>query len=244
MAKSRFKGSHSMITEKMHAAEKIAWLREALKRSRDVHAELAEFILNAKDRHLKDHEVSGLFADLQRARLSADAALTIEKCNTQVEPAAVAWTWKDRTGCDHIDMDEDHAMKLAAICETEPTPLYAVPTPLYVVPPAPTPAVRHLEWDEITSDRGDGNTEGTGCFEAETPFNIYTIGIVAETDTCSFEVFDNHENHFGRYYDIDKAKAAAQADFGARILSALSTTPDWFLGALEELASAVEVEPV
>lgn len=49
----------------------IARLREALKASRDVHAGLAEYILQAKD----STDTRGMFADLQRARLAVDAAL-------------------------------------------------------------------------------------------------------------------------------------------------------------------------
>lgn len=53
-------------------------LRKALEASRDVHAGLAEFILNRlnkANRGLTKTEAGGMFADLQRARLSADAAL-------------------------------------------------------------------------------------------------------------------------------------------------------------------------
>lgn len=53
-------------------------LRKALEASRDVHAGLAEFILNRSDKAnsgLTKEQAKGVFADLQRARLAADAAL-------------------------------------------------------------------------------------------------------------------------------------------------------------------------
>lgn len=53
-------------------------MRKALEASRDVHAGLAEFILkrpNRANRGLTKTEAGGIFADLQRARLAADAAL-------------------------------------------------------------------------------------------------------------------------------------------------------------------------
>lgn len=53
-------------------------LRKALETSRDVHAGLAEFILQRPDKAssgLTKEQASGMFADLQRARLAADAAL-------------------------------------------------------------------------------------------------------------------------------------------------------------------------
>lgn len=53
-------------------------LRKALEASRDVHAGLAEFILKRPSKAhsgLTKEQASGIFADLQRARLAADAAL-------------------------------------------------------------------------------------------------------------------------------------------------------------------------
>lgn len=49
----------------------LSRLREALQTSRDVHAGIAEYILNTKG----PKDFKGMFADLQRARLAADAAL-------------------------------------------------------------------------------------------------------------------------------------------------------------------------
>ncbi|WP_139975809.1 hypothetical protein [Ochrobactrum sp. CGA5] len=74
-------------------------------------------------------------------------------------------------------------------------------------------AVKKLEWDE------------DGC--AKTPFGMYTVAENAE-DTWSFTFYDYPygipEGEFGT---LDEAKAAAQADYEARILSALEpSAPD------------------
>jgi hypothetical protein len=50
-------------------------LREALIASRNAHAELAEFLLGDGGSAVKSDVLKGMFADLQRARLAADAAL-------------------------------------------------------------------------------------------------------------------------------------------------------------------------
>lgn len=88
-AKSSYRGTvRKMVRTMFEAAERsgltvvcatalaakdaeIARLLEALKASRDVHAGLAEYILQANC----PTDTDGMFADLQRARLAADAAL-------------------------------------------------------------------------------------------------------------------------------------------------------------------------
>lgn len=57
------------------AVSELNRLREALIASRNSHAELAEFLLGDGGSAVKSDVLKGMFADLQRARLAADAAL-------------------------------------------------------------------------------------------------------------------------------------------------------------------------
>jgi len=89
-------------------------------------------------------------------------------------------------------------------------------------------AVKKLEWDE------------DWC--AKTPFGMYTVQENAE-DTWSFTFYDYPygipEGEFGT---LDEAKAAAQADFEARILSALEPSAARELALEEILREVDEVE--
>lgn len=87
------------------------------------------------------------------------------------------------------------------------------------------PKVKPLEWREVTSPREDGPPEPTGEVEADTLIGCYSISIDgAAVDEggvgwkwSAWTPFDSL-GHFG---DLDEAKSAAQADYEARVLSAL-----------------------
>lgn len=82
----------------------------------------------------------------------------------------------------------------------------------YAAPPAPSVAVKALEWKEI--DLRVGNPPMV-VWEAKTPFVNYTLESVMERPWfCHFIC--------AHFTDLEKAKAAAQADYEARIRSALS----------------------
>ena len=91
--------------------------------------------------------------------------------------------------------------------------------------------VKALEWVNVTSPREDGPAEPTGDIEAATMIGEYSICLdddegVAETPWCCWGPNENI-GHFG---DLNEAKAAAQADFNTRILSALTSTAQEIAG--------------
>lgn len=83
------------------------------------------------------------------------------------------------------------------------------------------PKVKPLVWDALETDRGDGSHEPTGDWEAVTPFTVYSINMGFASDSYIWDVYTGEADHVGCYDDPDTAKAAAQADYEARILSAL-----------------------
>ncbi|MDH0871784.1 hypothetical protein [Agrobacterium pusense] len=92
-----------------------------------------------------------------------------------------------------------------------------VDTPLYAAPPAPSVAVKTLEWKGPTP-------ETNGCHVAETIFGTYS----AVNEDGWYVTLDDHP--WGQGFEwsapdmrmtFDDAAKAAQADYEARILSAL-----------------------
>lgn len=85
--------------------------------------------------------------------------------------------------------------------------------------------VKPLEWREITSPREDGPSEPTGDVEADTLIGCYSVVIDEQAEEeggadwkwCAWTPFGSL-GHFG---NLDEAKAEAQADYEARIMSAL-----------------------
>jgi len=84
--------------------------------------------------------------------------------------------------------------------------------------------VAPLEWTELTSPREDGPGEPNGDLEAETPFGFYEIEMVAHNDGVVWGLTFGVEEEYigGDHASPDEAKAAAQADYESRILSALT----------------------
>lgn len=102
--------------------------------------------------------------------------------------------------------------------------------------PAPTEAVtvgvKALEWSELTSPREDGPGEPNGNWEAETPFGFYQVEMVADYATVWGLSFGPEEEYIGGdRASPDEAKAAAQADYTARIMSAIDITNGEAVGA-------------
>lgn len=96
-------------------------------------------------------------------------------------------------------------------------------------PSSPSSGVRvkALEWRELTDDRGDGTREPNGDWEAETALSIYQVEMIPVGDTLTVWGLTYGIGHAyigGDHASPDEAKAAAQADYEARIRSALDAT--------------------
>jgi hypothetical protein len=86
-----------------------------------------------------------------------------------------------------------------------------------------TVKVKALEWEEVTAARSDEDPtrEHTGDYEADTAFGPYCIEQYFGSDSYGWQVtFDF--SIIADKDDPEAAKAAAQADFNRRILSALA----------------------
>ena len=86
----------------------------------------------------------------------------------------------------------------------------------------PAGVVKPLEWHAITSPREDGPPEPTGDIEANTMIGEYSVCFdedeaVAGTPWCCWSPVEC----VGHFADFEAAKSAAQADYSARIMSAL-----------------------
>lgn len=100
--------------------------------------------------------------------------------------------------------------------------------------------VAKLEWREIYQRRSDEDPrlEWTGGYETWTPFGIWEIGMGFGSDAYYWSVSDQSGDDIGSdFTSAEDAKAAAQADYERRILSALSPSR---LSANE----GVKVEPL
>lgn len=84
--------------------------------------------------------------------------------------------------------------------------------------------VKLLEWQAIEQDRGDGSFDMTGDWTAETPFSGYSIVNGWGTDSYIFDVYYGEAEFVSSHDDPGTAKSAAQADYTARIISALKET--------------------
>lgn len=85
--------------------------------------------------------------------------------------------------------------------------------------------VKPLVWVETHEDRGDGTSEHNGGYEAESAFGVYEICMGFGSDCYYFSALDPNLNEIVSVEDLEDAKAAAQADYAARILSALEAAP-------------------
>lgn len=87
--------------------------------------------------------------------------------------------------------------------------------------PAVQPKVKPLVWEDVMIDRGDGHSEPSGDYEAHCAWGSYYIEMGFGSDSYYWSV-ETMGRAVGRSFDDpDAAKAAAQADHEARILSAL-----------------------
>lgn len=83
-------------------------------------------------------------------------------------------------------------------------------------------AVKPLEWRD---HRPDSFPEP--AWSSHTPFGFYNIEEVSASDTPAY-VVRLHAHHFIADKDsLDEAKAAAQADYASRIMSALQPSDGW-----------------
>ena len=94
------------------------------------------------------------------------------------------------------------------------------------LPPEHRVTVKPLVWSAVTVDRGDGSYDETGGFEADTPIGSYDIDIGFGSDCYYWSVQSPDGFDIGSNFDDpDNAKAAAQDDYDARILSAIYGAP-------------------
>ena len=106
--------------------------------------------------------------------------------------------------------------------------------------------VKPLEWEAIVSPREDDQPDATGDIEANTMIGEYSVCLdeddaVSDAPWCCWSPVEC----IGHFADFDDAKAAAQADYEARIRSALAEAPagvgdDDRIDGLRKLAGYVE----
>lgn len=86
--------------------------------------------------------------------------------------------------------------------------------------------VKPLEWRDLTSPREDGPSEPTGDVEAYTMIGEYSVCFDDDEDMMHAPWCCWSPNEcVGHFADFDEAKAAAEADYRTRILSALASPP-------------------
>ena len=101
-----------------------------------------------------------------------------------------------------------------------------------------TPKVNPLVWVAVELDRGDGSSDLTGGWTADTEIGEYVIDIGFGSDCYYWSVQSPDGFDIGSDFDdLPTAQAAAQADYTARIIAALD--PAW-LAALEAQVKAAE----
>lgn len=112
--------------------------------------------------------------------------------------------------------------------------------------PAAGVKVKALEWRELTSPREDGPAEPNGEWEALCVFGAYSIDFDTDDDVAKYPFCVwTPEDSLGHFASADDAKAAAQADYEARILSALDQgeevkpSREWFR---DKIASDPDLE--
>jgi hypothetical protein len=94
--------------------------------------------------------------------------------------------------------------------------------------PAVAVGVKLLVWEEVCERRSeeDPREEHTGGYEADCGFGSYFIDIGWGSDSYYWSVLSPDQFDIGSdFEDPEYAKAAAQADYEARILAALTPTP-------------------
>ncbi len=105
--------------------------------------------------------------------------------------------------------------------------------------------VKPLVWTAVEVDRGDGSRYATGGNQAESLFGLYVIDLGWGSDCYYWSTESPEGDDLGsNFEDLDRAKAAAQADYAARILSAIETTPDprdELIARLVDAAYAIEM---
>src|SRR5690606_11877800 len=109
------------------------------------------------------------------------------------------------------------------------------------------PVVKTLEWDEVTAARSneDPTREPTGDYEAVSPIGVYYVEQYFGSDGYGWRVTLHGSDDVADMDDPEDAKAAAQADYGSRILSALASPPAQ-AGAVTEAmveAAAQKLQP-
>jgi hypothetical protein len=101
-----------------------------------------------------------------------------------------------------------------------------------------TPKVKKLEWVAVEEDRGDGVSDLTGGWTADTEIGLYVIDIGWGSDGYYWSVQSPDGFDIGSDFDdLIYAQESAQADYSARIIAALD--PAW-LAALEAQVKAAD----
>lgn len=81
--------------------------------------------------------------------------------------------------------------------------------------------IKPLEWEAVEEDRGDGSSDLTGDWIAHTPFGSYSIVVGFGSGYYVFDLYFGEMDLISSHDDPELAKAAAQADYEARIRSAI-----------------------
>lgn len=145
-------------------------------------------------------------------------------CRAALEATFAAMPNPDPVGC-VSEMPGSNGGFTMAVFRATDVPLGSN---LYLAPPSPAVIVKALEW----------NAEANGDFIAQSAVGWYHIGFPARSwnlttpsgDVPSFEI-------------LEYAKAAAQADYETRILSAINTSPEPAAPAVPEGWKLVPVYP-
>lgn len=104
--------------------------------------------------------------------------------------------------------------------------------------------VKPLVWVETFEDRGDGTSEHNGGYEAASVLGFYEIGMGFGSDSYYWSISDPNCNDVGSFDDPTYAKAAAQADYEARILAALDVSETPAVDTQRDLVTADERQSI
>ena len=103
------------------------------------------------------------------------------------------------------------------------------------------PKVKQLVWEDVMMDRGDGYSEPSGDYEALCAWGSYYIEIGLGSNSYYWYVETMGREVGNIFDDLDDAKAAAQADYEARILSALEPAVQPDAAAIKSAAFEIAV---
>lgn len=164
------------------------------------------------------------------ARLTTDRdALSVELHEARMQ--AISDGAQFQMAMEDLAAERDEARALLAVICTDRSIGHAAPPEASAALAARDAAMRNegrksvkvkpLVWGETHDDRGDGLSEHNGGYWSNSPFGDYEISMGLGPDGEYWSASDEGGSEIGAFGDPDSAKAAAQADYEARILAAL-----------------------